>query len=222
MRAMAALIALFAAAACSEPSERSQTAVDTSVCLVDLVFPDEDARVAFLRENAGVIADVTSTGVGLFATDPSLPEMKLIARSDCQDFDGSHLGLEVPEGTLAGADDTTYFEASEHVSAFLRHNVRFNQSTSMACVVRIAPPPDRNTGDLMNALALGGLRGAFVTGNNDGLFAAYAEPCDLVESQVQAAAAELGAEWPAATFCANVSLSHCGFDGTIGVQASEN
>jgi hypothetical protein len=69
----------------------------------------------------------------------------------------------------------------------------------------------------MNALGSGGLRTRIVTGANDGLFAAYDEPCDVVRHQAAPAISRLGSTWPAPTFCANVSLRQCGYSGDVSV-----
>lgn len=216
MRELLILATLLLAAACSQQLE-SERVAQTDGCLISLVFDTEEARTSFLRSNAGVIANIASTGEALLTSDASLPEIKIFTPDQCAGFDSSRLGLDIPEHALASTDDMTQTEAGQVIGALHQGSV-FTSSTPRACVLRIAPPPSQSSGQVMSALAVGGLRGSFVTGNEHALFAAYDEPCPLVRSHVDAIAELFGVDWPPAIFCANVGLNQCGFEGAIGFE----
>lgn len=217
MRHLLAVGAIFVAVGCSRPVEPALTTEDP-VCVIGLVFEAESGRTSFLQDNAAMIVDLTSTGAALVASDTSLPEIKILTHAACVDFEGSHLGLSIPDGALAGTTETTEADARRLMGELNLRSAPINQDTPRACIVRIGPPPRERSGEIMSALATGGVRNPFVTANEDALFAAYDDPCELVRSHVEAIVDRYGSAWPPANFCANVALNQCGFDGFIGLE----
>lgn len=218
MRRLLIVVSVLLAAACSRPADESGLTSEAPTCVIDLVFDAESGRTSFLRDNAATIVDLASTGAAFLASDSSLPEMKIFTRSTCADFEGSQLGLSIPTGALAGTTETTEDDATRLMAALNQRNAPMNQDTPRACIVRIAPPPRDRSGEIMSALATGGARNPLVTANEDALFAAYDDSCELVQSHVRAIVDRYGSAWPSANFCANVALNQCGFDGLIGVE----
>jgi hypothetical protein len=210
-----AIALVLLAAACSETTP-PQAARDAG-CFVQLAFDSEDARRAFLLENAETIADLAGTGEGMFGADREQPKTYLFAPSSCAHFESSHLGLRIPSNVAPATSDRTLTELASSAPQGATPSTPFDQDTNAACILRIFPPPRDGSGPLMSALGNGGLRTWLVTGANDGLFAAYDEPCDLVRQQTAPAVSRLGSAWPAPTFCANVSLRRCGYGGNVSV-----
>lgn len=182
------------------------------------MFEGDSGRTSFLQENAATIVDVASSGAAFLASDTSLPQMKILANQGCAAFERSQLGLSIPDSALAATIETTAADARQLIGAAYQQDAPTNQDTPRACIVRIAPPPREKSGEVMSALAVGGLRAPLVTGNEDALFAAYDDPCALVRSHVAAIVDLHGSAWPPAIFCANVALNQCGFDGLIGAE----
>lgn len=216
MRMLLTLFAIFVFAGCSQQAE-PQAANNDAGCLVDIAFDSDAQRVAFLRDNAQTIVDVTSTGAALLASATNSPELKIFADHSCADFRGSHLGLTIAPETIAATTDSTLTEASQRIGGFSYANVPFDQNTPAKCVARISPVPHDRSAEVMNVLATSGLRTYLVSGSNDGLFGSYAETCDLVRAHVQPAVSLAGVAWPAPVFCANLSLSQCGYSGDVQI-----
>lgn len=219
MRTLLAIAAILAHVGCADQSEQSEQPMASTEagCLVDLIFDSDARRVAFLHDNAATIVDVSSTGEAVLASDATAPALKIFAISSCADFDNSHLGLAIAPDTIARTTDTTLAEVSRSIGGFSSANAPFDENTQIQCVVRISPTPPERSGEVMNVLATSGLRTHLVAGADGGMFGAYAESCDLVRTHVEPAVSQAGVAWPAPFFCANLSLSQCGFSSNIRV-----
>jgi hypothetical protein len=212
MRWLIPTIALALAACAPESDHPGRIEASQSVaCVATLTFESENARTAFLLENADRIVARAATRQFFFTSNSASPSIEIASEYESCPVEGLDRDLDLVGQFARDQSVVSTARVSERLQHALTQSLSGTDRDSHQCVIRMDQLHWDDYGGLSVRLQFSGLRMPNLQMANDVLYVAAEETCVMTSRFARAAMANLHGRSTDLVVCESSSFRECGY-----------